>query len=174
MYEVCPITMSMELSRRLHSRQRRKYTGEPYIRHPYAVAGLVASAIPLDEDAICAAFLHDILEESNWTVFKLLNLFGKGVSSLVDQVTDISTVEDGKRCRRKFLDIQHLRIASPVGKTIKLADMIDNMPSVIKYDPKFAVVYMAEKRQTLRVLREGDQTLFQVATDIVEGYYEKA
>ena len=58
-------------------------------------------------------------------------------------------------------------------KTIKLADLIDNSKSILEYDPKFAKVYMAEKKLLLEVLEDGDKSLWLLAHKIVHDYEVK-
>lgn len=150
--------------------QRRKYTYEPYIVHPAAVADMVARVCD-DEAMICAAWLHDVVEDTPVTLDQIETEFGGDIAALVSDLTDVSTPCDGDRSQRKHLDWLHTRKASPRAKTIKLADLIHNSGSIRRYDPRFARVYMAEKRRLLRVLSEGDRQLYAVASDIVKRYY---
>lgn len=150
--------------------QRRKYTGEPYIVHPAAVAKLVASVTD-DEDMICAAWLHDVVEDTEVTLAELEATFGAQIAALVSDLTDVSTPQDGNRAARKRLDREHMTRASAKAKTVKLADLIDNLGSIARHDPGFAEIYMGEKRALLEVLQEGDRTLHGMATRIIEGYY---
>lgn len=69
---------------------------------------------------------------------------------------------------RKAIDREHTAKASPAAKTIKLADLIDNTRSIVKYDPSFAEVYLREKAELLKVLTDGDQTLWSMAKDILD------
>lgn len=147
---------------------RRKYTNEPYINHPAAVADLVRS-VPHTEEMLAAAWLHDTVEDTPLTMADLEREFGTEVASLVEQLTDVSRPEDGNRRTRKEIDLAHTAKASPAAKTIKLADLIDNARSILARDPSFAVVYLAEKRRLLEVLREGDPTLMQWAARIAYG-----
>lgn len=149
--------------------QRRKYTNEPYINHPAAVAELVRS-VPHTEEMLCAAWLHDVVEDTPCTLTEVEQAFGMVVASLVDMLTDVSKPEDGNRATRKALDREHTANASPQAKTIKLADLIDNTHSILERDPDFARVYMREKARLLRVLTEGDPTLYRKATDLVIDY----
>ncbi len=151
--------------------QMRKYTGEPYIVHPAAVAKLV-STVTNDREMICAAWLHDVVEDTNRTLEDIEREFGSGIAELVENLTDVSKPEDGNRKIRKAIDLKHTRAASPRAKTVKLADLIDNSKTITKYDPKFSKVYMAEKRMLLEVLGEGDSKLYKIASDIVESYYD--
>lgn len=151
---------------------RRKYTDEPYSVHLAAVAGMVKEAGGSAE-MIAAAWLHDSVEDTATEISDLESEFGKDVASLVHQLTDVSQPEDGNRAARKALDRAHIAGASVDAKTIKLADLIDNSRSIEKHDPRFARVYMAEKRLLLEVLDEGDPGLLDVATAIVDQYFQR-
>ena len=143
-----------------HGDQKRKYTGEPYITHPIAVARIVADVTD-DCEMIAAAFLHDVIEDTHVTPEDLIrDGFGGGVARLVVQLTNVSKPSDGNRKIRKALD----RGA--------LADLIHNSESIVQYDPAFAKVYMAEKVELLRVLKDGDARLYKKAEGIVRKYYE--
>jgi guanosine-3',5'-bis(diphosphate) 3'-pyrophosphohydrolase len=153
--------------------QVRKYTGEPYINHPAAVAALVAS-VPHDEIMLAAAWLHDVVEDTPCTLLDIHNAFGLQVAALVEQLTDVSKPADGNRAKRKEMDRLHLSSASSKAKTIKLADLIDNSHSILERDPDFAKVYITEKRMLLEVLREGDAQLWDQAKRIVESLLQSA
>ena len=145
---------------------RRKYSGEPYIEHPAAVVELVRS-VPHTEAMICAAWLHDTVEDTPTTLADVERHFGDDVASLVEQLTDISRPEDGNRRHRKAIDREHTAKANAQAKTIKLADLIDNTRNIVERDPDFAKVYLAEKVLLLDVLREGDATLWAMAAAMV-------
>jgi (p)ppGpp synthase/HD superfamily hydrolase len=146
--------------------QHRKYTGEPYITHPEAVASIVRT-VTHTEEMLAAAWLHDTVEDTQTTLDEIRAEFGDAVASLVEQVTDVSRPSDGNRKARKALDREHIAKAGPEAKTIKLADLIDNSTSIIERDPKFAKVYLEEKSALLEVLREGDPSLWASANTIV-------
>lgn len=140
---------------------RRKYTGDPYITHPAAVVELVRS-VPHTEAMICAAWLHDTVEDTQATLDEIDLVFGGTVAALVEMLTDVSRPGDGNRVVRKAIDREHTARASPAAKTIKLADLIDNTKSIAANDPKFAAVYLAEKALLLEVLTEGDAVLLEM------------
>jgi len=142
--------------------QKRKYTGEPYINHPAAVVELVRS-VPHTEAMLCAAWLHDTVEDTHATLWGIERMFTPEIASLVEMLTDVSTTADGNRAARKARDRLHTAAALPAAKTIKLADLIDNTRSITAHDPVFAKVYLAEKDLLLEVLREGDTTLWEIA-----------
>lgn len=142
--------------------QRRKYTGEPYIVHPIAVAEIVRS-VPHTEEMIAAALLHDVVEDTPVTIDQVEAEFGPVVAELVGWLTDVSQPSDGNRRKRKHMDLLHTADATPAAKTIKLADLIDNTLTIQKHDPHFWRVYRREKMALLDVLKEGDATLWKRA-----------
>lgn len=153
--------------------QRRKYTNEPYIEHPKAVAEIVRS-VSHTEEMIAAALLHDTVEDTNATLQEIDDEFGAVVAELVEMLTDVSKPEDGNRKVRKSLDRRHSARAIPAAKTIKLADLIHNSQSICEHDPEFARIYMAEKQLLLDVLKAGNQELWKAADRILRDYRSAA
>lgn len=143
----------------------RKYTGEPYIVHPAAVAAIVRGVRHTPE-MLAAAWLHDTVEDTPVELADIDAAFGAEVAELVEMLTDISRPGDGNRAARKAIDRRHTAQASPAAKTVKLADLIDNLNSITRRDPSFARVVFAEKRQLLDVLRDGDPILWHRADAI--------
>ena len=142
--------------------QVRKYTGEPYICHPAAVARIVQS-VRHTEEMVAAAWLHDVVEDTGIELDTIRTEFGDAVADLVYWLTDKSKSSDGNRETRKALDRAHLAIAPPEAQTIKLADLIDNALTIDKYDPNFARVYRHERDRLLEVMTLGDSVLFDQA-----------
>jgi (p)ppGpp synthase/HD superfamily hydrolase len=153
-----------------HQGQTRKYTGEPYIVHPLEVMEIVKT-VPHTPEMLAAAVLHDVVEDTDVTLSDIWNEFGYKVRQLVADLTDVSVPSDGNRKARKHLDLIHTAKALPQSKTVKLADLISNSKSITEHDPKFAKVYMKEKAALLKVLTEGDPTLYARAKKIVDDYY---
>lgn len=147
--------------------QKRKYTGEPYWVHPQAVARMVRD-VGGDEAMQAAALLHDVVEDTGVLLQTIIDTFGEDVGQLVESLTDVSKLSDGNRAVRKEMDRQHTAKASPRAKTIKLADLIDNTKSIVKYDPGFAWKYLSEKQKLLEVLTEGNPVLHELATQAME------
>lgn len=141
-----------------HNEQKRKYTNEPYVNHCIAVADIVKSVCD-DVEVICAAYLHDTIEDTNICRNLIVRGFGGRVLDLVLEVSDVSKPEDGNREARKQKDLEHLAKASPEGQTIKLADLIHNSQSITQYDKNFAKIYLKEKEKCLEVLTLGNKTL---------------
>ena len=151
-------------------KQVRKYTGEPYWKHPEAVAAIVRT-VPHDDDMVDAAYLHDVVEDTPCTLLTIENEFGAVVADYVWWLTDVSTSMDGNRAVRKQIDRRHTAAAPAKAKTIKLADLIDNSRNIVARDPGFARVYLKEKRLLLdEALRGGDATLWKMADDIVRAH----
>ena len=142
-----------------HAGQVRKYTGEPYITHPVAVAEIVRS-VAHTENMIAAALLHDVIEDCSVSFGELVNEFGFAVARLVLGLTDQSQPKDGNRAVRKAIDRQWLADQCAMVQTIKLADMIHNTASISEHDPTFWEVYRKEKQLLLSDLMRGDEALW--------------
>ena len=141
-----------------HETQKRKYTGEPYIVHPEAVAATVRQ-VGGSVDMICAALLHDVIEDQGVTPQEITNQFGPHVSKLVVEMTEVSKLEDGNRKTRKQIDRDHYGSISPEGQTIKLADILDNGSDILRNNPAFARTYIPECEALFHVLTQGNAGL---------------
>ena len=129
-YDLEKITRAYEYAAKMHDGQKRK-SGEPYIIHPFAVAEIIAQ-LQLDTDSICAAFLHDTVEDCSdkTSVNNIRREFGDDVAEIVDGVTKLvnlpfETKEDEsiENLRKMFLAMsKDLRVIF-----IKLADRLHNM-----------------------------------------------
>ncbi len=129
-YDIDKIETAYEYARALHDGQFRA-SGEPYISHPIAVAEIVAG-LELDTDSICAALLHDTVEDcSEKTNLKEIEkLFGQDVAMLVDGLTKIVTlkVEDKEEAHIETLRKMLLAMSKDVRVIfIKLCDRLHNM-----------------------------------------------
>ena len=83
------ITKAFNFARQAHKGVRR-LSGEPYIMHPIAVAQICCSEIGLGSTSICAALLHDVVEDTDYTVEDISNIFGPKIAQIVDGLTKIS------------------------------------------------------------------------------------
>ncbi len=147
--------------------QRRKYTDEPYIVHPQAVADLVRSVTD-DEEMIAAAWLHDTVEDTSSTLNDIEQQFGSRVASLVAMLTDSAQPHAKNRAARKLAHFRHTAEASPDAQTIKLADIIDNTRAIVRFDPDFARIYLIEKQAQIELLLQGNPQLWQQAHHNIE------
>jgi (p)ppGpp synthase/HD superfamily hydrolase len=117
---------------RWHVEQRRKGEAkEPYVNHLLEVAALVASA-GASEDVICAALLHDAIEDARIPAAVIAGLFGPAVADMVKEVTDDKTLPKEER---KRLQIEHAPHLTDGAKLIKLADKISNLNSLASSPP---------------------------------------
>ena len=93
--ELNVIKKAFEFANEAHKNVRRR-SGEPYILHPIEVARIVIVNIGLGYKSITAALLHDVVEDTDYTVEDLASMFGKKIASLVDGLTKIKTVLDNE------------------------------------------------------------------------------
>ena len=148
--------------------QRRKYTGDAYIVHPIAVARLVAQVPGHTEEMLAAAYLHDVVEDTPVTLADIQTRFGDKVAQLVGELTNPVLPGQGNRGERVALEHARWASVSDEAMTIKLADVIDNVRSIVRYDPAFARVYLPEKAQLLAILAGGgDPDLLDTAQALV-------
>ena len=152
--------------------QTRKYTGDPYWHHPLEVAALIQEHIPdAPEEVLIAAMLHDVKDDTKVSLDLIREVFHEVVADLVDALSDDTTPADGPRRVRKAMEREKIAKANHWAKTLRLADVIKNIESIAELDPKFAKVYMAEKRDLLPNLRDGNPRLFAIASGLVDSYF---
>lgn len=119
--------------------QKRKYTNEPYFIHPVEVVSILTKFLPrTPQEVIAAAYLHDVVEDTCITLEDIEAHFGKTVASYVEQLTDVSKPSDGNRATRKRIDREHTAKCHPLIANVKLADLISNSRTIVKYDKEFA------------------------------------
>lgn len=158
------ILQARRFAAQAHGEQKRKYTGAPYTDHLEEVAGIL---FEYDEHplTVAAGFLHDVLEDTDVTKKQLEEVFGPIIAQLVWEVTDQSKLSDGNRAARKTIDRDHLAKSSKEGAAIKLADLISNSRDIVDNDPNFAVIYLREKDELLKVLKHGPAGLYAKAKE---------
>jgi (p)ppGpp synthase/HD superfamily hydrolase len=117
-----------------HALQRRKgAAAEPYVNHLLEVAELVASALAQpDTNLVIAALLHDTVEDVGVTQEQLTAEFGSDVAGLVAEVTDDKSLP---KAERKRLQVVHAPTKSVRAQTLKLADKISNLRSMLNSPP---------------------------------------
>jgi (p)ppGpp synthase/HD superfamily hydrolase len=131
------------------------------------VANFVANVPGATPEMIAAAWLHDVVEDTEVTNDLITEIFGDVVGEYVGWVTDVSRPEYGNREMRKKMDRDYIAAAPGQAQTIKLADIISNCSSIMMHDPAFAKVYFEEKRLLLTVLTKGDVGLYNYASNLV-------
>ncbi len=131
------IRKAFDLALEAHNEQRRK-TGEPYIYHPIAVAKIVAYQIGLGATSIAAALLHDVVEDTDYTVDDIERLFGETIAKVVSGLTKISILDKEKDASiqaenfRKMLLTLHDDVRVIL---IKVADRLHNMQTMDAMPP---------------------------------------
>ena len=154
-----------------HTGQLRKYTNEPYHNHPHRVADMVRTA-GASEDAVVAAYHHDVLEDTPVTEKEYKDRWGERVFNMVWALTTIKRPGEN-RAARKTREMNRLSWSPSEVATIKLADLLDNTNDILQYDPDFAKQYIREKADLLSVLGHGHRGLLIRATQQVQRYMEQ-
>jgi guanosine-3',5'-bis(diphosphate) 3'-pyrophosphohydrolase len=117
-----------------HRNQRRKdVDASPYINHPLTLANVLANEGGVaDAVTLCAALLHDTVEDTDTTAEELQREFGSEICGVVLEVTDDRTLA---KADRKRLQIEHAAVISDRAKLVKLADKISNLRDVATSPP---------------------------------------
>lgn len=131
------IRKAFDFANHAHMGVRRK-AGEPYILHPLAVAFIVIKEIGLNEDAVCAALLHDVVEDTDYTIEDIKFSFGDKIAELVDGLTKIDGAFDKSQSKQaeNFKKILLTLVTDVNVILIKLADRLHNMRTLDSMSPK--------------------------------------
>jgi hypothetical protein len=173
----------LEFVKEQHSTQVRKYTGEPYWTHPLAVAELVDeyksdSFSNGDLFTIEISLGHDLLEDTSCTVETLRKklseigypyLNAEIIVSGIRHLTDTYTKEAYpklNRAKRKAMEAERLGEIPSNCQTVKYADLIENLSSIVEHDKSFAVTYLQEKKELLKNMRGGKFDLYLRAVEV--------
>ncbi len=140
------IRKAFETAVEAHSDQRRK-SGEAYVFHPIAVAKIVASEIGLDATSIAAALLHDVVEDTSYTLSDIEQMFGETIARIVDGLTKISSLKkegdislQAENFRKMLLTLNDdIRVI-----IIKIADRLHNMQTMDAMRPDKQVKIASE------------------------------
>jgi len=126
---------ALAFAARKHRDQKRKdAAASPYINHPIALADvLVNEGGVSDIDVLCAALLHDTIEDTQTSPAELERQFGPAIASIVLEVTDNKML---KRNTRKKMQVEHAARASRQARLVKLADKICNLRDVAARPPE--------------------------------------
>lgn len=123
------ITKAFAFARGAHEGARRR-SGEPYILHPIAVARIVCKEIGLGSTSICAALLHDVVEDTDYTVEDISSLFGEKIAKIVDGLTKISSGMFGDKVSSQAENFRKLLLTMSDDIRVilvKIADRLHNM-----------------------------------------------
>lgn len=123
------ITKAFNFARQAHKGVRR-LSGEPYIMHPIAVAQIACEEMGLGSTSICAALLHDVVEDTDYTVEDIENIFGEKIAQIVDGLTKISGGIFGDRASAQAENFKKLLLTMSDDIRvilIKICDRLHNM-----------------------------------------------
>jgi len=123
------IDKAFRFATQAHQGMKRR-SGEPYIMHPLAVARIVAREIGLGSTSICASLLHDVVEDTDYTVEDIENLFGAKIASIVDGLTKIAGGVFGEKASEQAENFRKLLLTMSEDIRvilIKIADRLHNM-----------------------------------------------
>lgn len=132
--ELALLLKALAFAAHKHRDQRRKDAdASPYINHPIALADVLVNEGGVDDiEVICAALLHDTVEDTATTPEELANAFGAHIARIVAEVTDDKHLA---KAERKRLQIEHAPHLSGEAKLVKLADKICNLRDVAERPP---------------------------------------
>ena len=131
-YDIEKIERAYRLAESAHGTQLRK-SGTPYITHPLAVAGNVVD-MQLDTDSVCAALLHDVVEDTEYTAEYIKEQFGDQVALLVDGVTKLDKLDFSSKEERDMENLRKMFMAMATDIRvimIKFADRLHNLSTLI-------------------------------------------
>lgn len=124
------ITDAYEFASEAHRNQKRN-SGEPYIVHPIAVAAIAAEELELDANTVCAAFLHDVVEDTDYTIEDIRGRFGDDVAFLVDVLT--------KRKKKQY-------------ENTKQVDNYKQILDSVDYDIRALLIKLSDRLHNMRTL----------------------
>jgi (p)ppGpp synthase/HD superfamily hydrolase len=163
---------------KVHGKQMRKYTPDPYIVHPVRVMNM-CKKYTTELPVLAAAILHDVLEDtpvsreaiSGFLTDIMTTEEARKTLNLVVELTDVyikDAYPQWNRRKRKTKELGRLAATSPESQTIKYADILDNCNEIVQHDPDFARVFLNECKTVLKKLDKGDKRLYEMAVQTVE------
>ena len=135
------VTQAFEFANEAHKNIRRR-SGEPYMLHPIAVAQIVVDDIGLGYKSISAALLHDVVEDTDYTVDDLRKRFGDKIATLVEGLTKIKTVLDNED-KNKQSDLSSRSLQAEKFKRILLT---------LNDDPRVVLIKLADRLHNCRTI----------------------
>lgn len=149
-----------------HGEQKRRYTGEPYWTHLDDVVKILRANTYCSTVMLQAAWLHDVVEDTAFTIFDINEFFGSHVCEYVNALTEPYR---HNRTARKAAYNEIIADSHPEVQTIKYADIISNTSSIVELDPDFAKIYLLEKQELLSMANKGCGILYEMAWNYCGG-----
>ncbi len=143
------VIRAFEFANEAHKGVRRR-SGEPYILHPIAVAKIVVQEIGLGYKSIVTALLHDIVEDTEYTVEDLSRLFGEKVASLVDGLTKIKSAMDSNHNKAQGGD-QNAKLSENQEKSLQ-AENFKRILLTLNDDVRVILIKLADRLHNLRTI----------------------
>ena len=163
-------------AKKKHYGQFRKFSGQPYITHPTAVAEKLMM-LTNDTDIICAAYLHDTLEDTDTTETELKDSFGESITKLVLELT--SEDYESLGLRKEVYLSKKINTISQKGRLLKLADRWHNVSDLLdETTPEpFRIRYVEETSYILKHIEftptKAEKKLIEEISDIVQETLKK-
>lgn len=144
------IQLALKFAQKKHMGQSRKFDETPYIDHPIGVVKILKEYTS-DEDIICAAYLHDTVEDTNTTLEEIKSIFHQNIASLVEELT--SNREYEKKMGKPQYLTQKINAMSEKAKLIKLSDRLHNVSDIESNPIQFGKRYAEETAFILNNLK---------------------
>ena len=169
-----PILLSAAtFAEKAHMGQVRKNTDTPYVTHPIAVSEILFKTIPdIGDEALAAALLHDVVEDTEYTISDIESIFGSTIAYLVGGVTSPTAIcSELKKMTRKARKAHDNKVLAAYADyrihTIKLCDIYHNMSDWKLATQKFLDMYIPEKHTLIGMLEEGDPRMKEKCYDLI-------
>lgn len=144
------VIKAFEFANEAHKGVRRR-SGEPYILHPIAVAKIVVREIGLGYKSIVTALLHDIVEDTEYTVEDISRLFGEKIASLVDGLTKIKSAMDSKHNESESSEADDAEVQEMVAKSMQ-AENFKRILLTLNDDVRVILIKLADRLHNLRTI----------------------
>ncbi|MDR1336380.1 MAG: RelA/SpoT family protein [Tannerella sp.] len=149
-HKVERITKAFRFAREAHGKTKRK-DGDPYIMHPLAVARIVCREIGLGSTSICSALLHDVVEDTDYTVEDIRNLFDDKIAEIVDGLTKVTANEENVENAARQTGLSAL--PGPADRlTSKQAENFRKLLVTMSSDIRVVLIKIADRLHNLRTL----------------------
>ncbi|MDE6330677.1 MAG: RelA/SpoT family protein [Muribaculaceae bacterium] len=144
------IHKAFRFARMAHKGVKRR-SGEPYILHPIAVAKIVVAELGLGSTSICAALLHDVIEDTDFTYEDILAAFGPKIASIVEGLTKISGGILGREPSQQAENFRKLLLSMSTDVRVMIVKMADRLHNMRTLDALSTEKQMAIANETLYV-----------------------
>jgi (p)ppGpp synthase/HD superfamily hydrolase len=163
--KIMSIEKAMIFAQAAHAGQIRKFSKLPYFLHLQSVANMV-QCFETAPEMVTIAYLHDTLEDTDVEFEDLAKEFGLYIANGVQALTN-EEKSFGTRAQRKAADNARLSFINGQLQSIKLADILDNVPSMLASDPEFGKKYLLEKIETVSLLDKAHPVLLSCTIDFL-------